>query len=138
MSDEKTKTVDERYVILQYENVKTQLDNITKTLDTYVKDLRKMLDDHEQRLRQQAEKNAANAQLIMAQKLEVKDLANDVTQLKIELTKRVDEVVSTQKEQKSRELSMWQNIGVEAVKYLLFGSATGGTFYALLELVGKF
>lgn len=137
MSDEKIKTVDERYVILQYENVKVQLDNISKTLDTYVKDLRKMLDDHEQRLRQQAEKNAANTQQIMAQKLEVKDLANDVTQLKIELTKRVDEVVTVQKEQKSRELSMWQNIGVEAMKYILFGGASGGTVLAILQIVGK-
>ena len=135
MTDKETQ-MDEKYFDLQYKLIETKLAGISSTLDSFVKDIKKIIDDHELRLREQAKADAANAQEIVAIRLELKDLRQENSNLRVEATKRLDEITNERKESTKKELSLWQTIGVEAIKYAAFGAGGGGMLFAVLKALG--
>lgn len=128
--------MDEKFVALQYELVNTKLAAIAKTLDIYVEENRKIVDDHEQRLREQAKELSKSEQQITGLQLELKDVRNDLIVLKEETSKKLDEIVARQKEKDSRELTFWQTFGMEAIKYIAFGAGGSGAVMIILRLLG--
>ena len=128
--------MDEKFVALQYELVNTKLAAIAKTLDIYVEENRKIVDDHEQRLREQAKELSKSEQQITGLQLELKDVRNDLIVLKEETSKKLDEIVARQKEKDSRELTLCQTFGMEAIKYIAFGAGGSGAVMIILRLLG--
>jgi predicted nucleic acid-binding Zn-ribbon protein len=137
MSDKDT-SMDEKLVSLQYELVKAQLEGIKNQLDTYVKSLNKMVDDHEQRLREQAKESAVNAKGVAALQIEVKEIRHDCTTIQSDLSKRIDEMAREQKAAASETSSFWKTLALEAIKYVFLGAAGGGSAMAIMQALGRY
>src|SRR4030066_1822331 len=109
-------TMDEKYFDLQNKLIENKLSSIEKTLENFGKDVKKVLDDHEARLREQAKtantnsqeivmQNAVNVQELNSLKAEQRELKQEVTYLKSELSKRYEESVKERSEIAKKELN---------------------------------
>lgn len=129
-------TMDEKYFDLQNKLIASQLDAINKTLDNFSKDVKKVLDDHETRLRDQAKTEAINAhassQAINTLQMEIKDLRQENGQL----SKKLEEFVKERADSAKKELSLWQTVALELARVTLFGAGGGGVIIGLIKLFG--
>lgn len=130
------KQMDEKYFDMQYRLIDQKLVSITNQLESFGKDVKKILDDHEQRLRDTVKSDTDRREQIVTLQMEQKDLKNEIETLKKEALKRIEDIQRIQTEKLSREVSLWQTIGVEALKYVAFGASSGGVVVAILKLAG--
>ena len=141
-------TMDEKYFDLQNKLIETKLSSIASTLENFGKDVKKVLDDHELRLREQAKaaninsqeivtQNTINAQEILTLKNEQRELKQELVYLRAETAKRTETFEKEQDDRTKRELTLWQSIGVEAIKFAAFGAGSGGVIAGILKLFGS-
>ena len=140
-------TMDEKYFDLQNKLIETRLSSIASSLEKFGQDVKKILDDHEQRLREQAKTASLNAQesitnsTVNAQELatlrnELREAKQSIASLEAESTRKIEELYSDRKESMKKELSFWQTVGIEALKYVAFGASGGGVMVAVLKIFG--
>lgn len=140
-------TMDEKYFDLQNKLIETRLSSIASALEKFGQDVKKVLDDHETRLREQAKAattvatetatlGALNTQELMAIKGELKEQRAEIACLRDEAAKRLEDSIKERDEKNRRELTLWQSIAVEALKYSLSGVAAGGVIAAVIKLLG--
>lgn len=144
MSEDKEIRMDEKYFDLQYKLIDTKLAAISNAVDVFGKEITKILDDHEMRLREHAKETASSTNQITELKAELKELRRDTEDLKKEIAlcektndERFLKLESNQEEKKEQELSIWQNLAMEAIKSILFGGALAGAYYGLIQLIGS-
>jgi hypothetical protein len=146
MSDNEL-TMDEKYFDLQNRLIETKLSAIASAVENFGKDIKKVLDDHELRLREQAKSSTINAQEIIAlsavnaQKLVVmengqKELKCSIIALEAEAMKRLDALAKEREENSRKELTLWQTIAIEAIKFTFLGAGGGGVIIAIVKLFG--
>jgi predicted nucleic acid-binding Zn-ribbon protein len=140
-------TMDEKYFDLQNKLIETKLSAIANTLETFGRDVKKVLDDHETRLREQAKITTVNAQEIVTQntlnaqeisglRSEQRELKQEIESLRREAKERVDYLNREREEHSKVELKLWQTIAVEAIKYAAFGASGGGVAVLIIKLFG--
>lgn len=121
---------------LQIKLIDTKLGGIAKSQDDLGTYIKKILDDHELRLRDQAKTDAANAQDIIALRMEVKDLRQEVLNFKNETIKQLDCLADDKEKRTQKELSLWQTLTFELLKIVLVGASGGGVLFGLFKLFG--
>lgn len=121
---------------LQIKLIDTKLGGIAKSQDDLGTYIKKILDDHELRLREQAKTDAANAQDIVALRMEVKDLRQEVQSFKNETIKQLDCLADDKKERIKKELSLWQTLTFELLKIVMVGASGGGVVFGLIKVFG--
>lgn len=129
-------TMTEKLLDLQYKLIDTKLGNITSSLANLGSDVKKMLDDHELRLREKTKNDAAVAQQLNMFQMEQKEIKNEIQLLRLDVNRKFEELEKVKEEQIKRELSVWQTIGIEALKYAAFGATGGGVAVAIIKLFG--
>ncbi len=65
-----------------------------------------------------------------------KDQENENRLLRTEFEKRFEAIEKAKEDQTKRELTLWQTVGIEAIKYLAFGAGGGGVIVAVIKLFG--
>lgn len=130
-------TTEDRLWESKLQNVLDKLDNLsvsvsrdighlTDSVKTNFAQLVRMVEDHEQRLRKQAEIDGA-------QGTDISNLRVQVTELKGEI-KEIKTILETRDQRdndiKNREIGRWQSISIELLKIVLAAGAGGGTVYA--------
>lgn len=121
---------------LQIKLIDTKLGGIAKSQDDLGTYIKKILDDHELRLRDQAKTDAANAQDIIALRMEVKDLRQEVLNFKNETIKQLDCLADDKEKRTQKELSLWQTLTFELLKIVMVGASGGGVVFGLIKIFG--
>lgn len=106
------------------DTIRAELRGVTRIIEDFVRDVRRILDDHETRLREQASIDAAQAQQISELRLQLATLQLEVKALDV-----------AREEARERQLNMWQQVGVELLKYVLMGGTAGGVLAAVQKFV---
>lgn len=114
------------------ETTHTKLDALAEKLTDLAHDIRKALDDHEQRLREQAKVDASQGQEIARMQTQHAEMLGSMQRL-------ADKVQALEKEQdrrEEREMDFWQRAAFEALRFMAFGLASGGTLAGVMQLFG--
>lgn len=129
-------TMTEKLLNLQYQLLDTKLTAMEKALSTLSSDVRKVLDDHELRLREKTKNDATSAQLFNTIQTEQREYKTELLNFKAEVIRRFEEQEKLRDAQVKRELTLWQTIGIELLKYAAFGAGGGGVVVAVIKLFG--
>ncbi len=126
----------ERVQDLQYKLIDTQLTAITSALNTLSVDVKKVLDDHELRLREKTKNEAVTTQQLATIQLLIADQQKTLDCFMADTNKKFDSFDKIQDDRTKRELSLWQTVTLELAKYILLGTSTGGIIVGLIKLFG--
>jgi hypothetical protein len=109
-----------------------KVDNLTVSVEKGFGDMRRILDDHETRLREQHKTDAQQGQDISGLRVEIAEMKGDLRTMK----EAIGVLTKSQERRVDREMDFWQRAALEAVKLGAFGAAAGGVIVGVLRALG--
>lgn len=118
-------TAHEKVIDAKLDTIRAEFRGLSKSLDDFTRDIRKMLDDHESRLREQVKVDTAQGKEVAELKVKMAEMAKDL------------QVVQKALDASSGErVDFWKNLAMEATRIAVFAVFSGGTFAGIIQAFG--
>ena len=114
------------------ETTHTKLDALAEKLTDLAHDIRKALDDHEERLREQAKVDASQGKEIAKMQTQHVEMSGTVKRLE----EKFEALEKERDRERERDMDFWQRVAFEAIRFAALGLASGGTVAGALQLLG--
>ncbi len=120
----------------QFGRVRDQIDAIDVRLKEGLSKFDKILDDHENRLRQQHDMDSKQAGDINTLHVNYAKLEGDLKAMEARLEGQIAAIQTTLHTRQVSELGFWQKVALESVKFAVFGGSMGGVIVAGMKAAG--
>ena len=107
--------------------VKSDINNLSDKVTELIGGIRKVLDDHEERLREQVKVDAAQGKDIAELQVKMAEMAKDL-----------EAVQRAQKDSARDRADTWKRVALDLGRVAVFASFSGGTFAGIIQAFGGF
>lgn len=120
-----------------------KVDGLSQAVERGNQEFRRIVDDHESRLREQAKIDSKQGEDIANLRVEFErglgEMRADAANMRgeiINLRSALVAIKTHQEKQSEQQLGFWQKIAIEGVKFAVFGGMAGGVVVAALRMTG--